>query len=48
MNEPRKSRKASRCRVCAADIRRGDLIVYTPSDAKAGQPRNWIHDRCAA
>lgn len=46
MNEPRKSRKASRCRVCAADIRRGDLIVYLPRDAQAGQPRTWIHDRC--
>ena len=45
-NEPRTSRKASRCCVCGADVRRGDLIVYIPLDAKAGQPRNWVHAGC--
>lgn len=45
-NEPRTSRKASRCRVCGDDVRRGDLIVYIPRNAKPGQPRNWVHFGC--
>jgi hypothetical protein len=47
-NNPRKCRRPSRCRHCAKDMRRGELIVYHPADAKPGQIEYWIHEGCAS
>jgi hypothetical protein len=46
MNVTRKSRKASRCRACGRDVRRGQPIKYRPKDARPGDARTWIHDEC--
>jgi hypothetical protein len=46
-NNPRKCQRPSRCRHCTKDMRRGELIVYYPADAKPGQIEYWIHEGCA-